>query len=422
MKKFIFFFWLCPLFFLFSGLVLAELSDQEKREFMESLAKPLKKKKTFYRWQDRYNKNQKQKKRLLEAGEMTLELYKEFMSYDDPFAGAGFYVAEEMTSSSYYGTTIIEVEVEAGYKFLNLSDPKIIKALKTKGITIGDAFSLNPEIAVKNIGDDDTGWWALKKREGIKFKPFSMSKVRKKIDKLPIKSTDEGAVLFKIAGEQFSQADVSKIVDKLPLDTWFSVAGFFLVAGKYLSRLDISKIMKKMDKLPMESLSEGIYFLTATGKYLSKPNISKIVKTANTFPLDSIQEGASYLEDIETLRKIDIDISEIIQEKMSQYLKTKRYLNKMNLHSSAFFLKEVRRHLPKADRKKFIDLFLSFFTNYSSIIRLELAFKDRLSELEYNEIATQFKLRKQGVANNPSSGGSSDETARERCLKKWLPG
>ena len=414
------FFWLCLLSSLFSGFALAEMSDDEKREFIESLAEPSTEKKTFFRWQDRYNENQKQKKRLLEAGEMTPELYKEFMSYDDPWAGTGFYVSDDIASSHYFGTTIIEVEVEAGYKFLDLDDPKIWEALKKKGITGADVFKLNPEVAVRNIGDEGEGWWVLKKREGIKFKPFSMDRIREKIDKLPIKDTLEGAILFRIAGEQLSQKDVSKIVDKLPWDQWEHASTFFHFAGRYLSKSDISKIMEKMDKLPMDDLIEGISFLGEAGKYLSKSDISKILEKANQFPIDTITGGANYLENVAKLREEGIDISEMIRKKMSQLLKTKRSLSRKGPHEETiYFFKQARKYLPKADRKKFIDLFLPFYLD-KSINYLETVLKPDLSELEYNEIAAQFKLRKQGVENNQPSRSSSDETARVRCLKKWL--
>ena len=42
---------LCFLSLLFISSALAEMSDKEKREFIESLAEPSKEKRVFYRWQ-----------------------------------------------------------------------------------------------------------------------------------------------------------------------------------------------------------------------------------------------------------------------------------------------------------------------------------------------------------------------------------
>ena len=100
---------------------LPRLSDKEKREFIESLAEPSKEKKVFYRWQ-----SEAAGKNLIKAEEMTPKLYDYFMKHDG-ISGAGLYIAEDITSSSRFGNTLIQVEVEPGYKFLDLADPHINK-------------------------------------------------------------------------------------------------------------------------------------------------------------------------------------------------------------------------------------------------------------------------------------------------------
>ena len=98
--------WLCLLCLLanalFSDSALArffKLSDQKKREFIESLAKPSKEKKVFYRWQ-----SETARKNLIEAGEMTPQIYKYFMEHTGgDVLGAGLYIAEDLSSSSRFG-------------------------------------------------------------------------------------------------------------------------------------------------------------------------------------------------------------------------------------------------------------------------------------------------------------------------------
>ena len=108
---------LCLVLFAVSSLGSAQMSDEEARAFLENLAKPSTEKRVFYRWQ-----SEEAAENLLEAGEMTPKLYKHYMSFQDSFAGTGMYVAEDVVSSIDYGGHIIQVELEPGYKYLNLLD------------------------------------------------------------------------------------------------------------------------------------------------------------------------------------------------------------------------------------------------------------------------------------------------------------
>ena len=125
-KKSLFFF-CCSLCLFFSGYTLAEISDHEKREYIESLAKPSKEKKVFYRWQ-----SEQSRKILIEEGEMTPKLYNYFMDVSDGYGGSGLYVSEDLTSSSGAGGTLIQVEIEPGHKYLDLDDPEIRKKINSK--------------------------------------------------------------------------------------------------------------------------------------------------------------------------------------------------------------------------------------------------------------------------------------------------
>ena len=55
MRNFILFFCLYFLCLLFSGFAFAELSDQQKREFIENLTESLKEKQVFYLWHTKAN-------------------------------------------------------------------------------------------------------------------------------------------------------------------------------------------------------------------------------------------------------------------------------------------------------------------------------------------------------------------------------
>ena len=141
------------------------MSDREKREFIENLVKPFKEKRVFYRWQPK-----RISKKLIKAGEMTPQLYKHFISKNDSYAGGGLYVSEDITSSMIYGNSFIQVEVEPGYRYLDLLDIKIQEKLKAAGITNRDIYRLNPGVAVKDI-KERYPYWVLKGQEGVRFKP-----------------------------------------------------------------------------------------------------------------------------------------------------------------------------------------------------------------------------------------------------------
>ena len=209
-KKAVSFLVVCGLCFLFSGFALAKMSDEEARAFLESLAEPSKEKKVFYRWQ-----SEQIKKNLLKAGEMTPQLYEHFMGKtNDLWAGAGLYVAEDMLSSANYGTDIIQVELEPGYRYLNLLDEKVKEKLKSAGLSINDVYRLNPRVAVTDIKTGDP-YWVLKGQEGVRFKEVSLREMSlKDLYKFYSKSKIERLIreevlrrakkdLFSVVGSEF---------------------------------------------------------------------------------------------------------------------------------------------------------------------------------------------------------------------------
>ena len=308
------FFWLGFLCSLFSDTAIAKLSDQEKREFIENLATPLKQKRVFYRWQ-----SEQSRKSLLKAGEMTPQLYKHFMSLTDPVAGSGLYVAGDMTSSSSYGATLLQVEVEAGYKILDLSNPEVKIKLSRQGITHRNINELNPKVAVKYT--EDAEWFVLKAKEGIKFKPFSSEGVNLKAledayeatkDRKPFlrtaikedilrraeKSSEVfGSLFIHIIEEEKGTRYVQNAVNhyKASQNTLNEINGWLKYARDYLDQSDIEALVNKTNSLPIESIDQSIDLL----KNLSKTKHLKSYRKQiidKTIPLiKNVEEGTRFL-------------------------------------------------------------------------------------------------------------------------------
>ena len=156
----------------------ASLTRQEQLEFIESLAKVSTEKRVFYRWQSKEDM-----KSLLEAGEYTEELYNYFMSRPldptrkkDLFNGPGLFAAQSIDSSQMYGDTLIQIEVEPGYKYLELNS-SVGRQLAAKGIKSPATISnLNPGIGIRYFYDAD--WWVFRNRQGVRFKPFDSKNIK----------------------------------------------------------------------------------------------------------------------------------------------------------------------------------------------------------------------------------------------------
>lgn len=313
MKKTISFFWLCFLYPLFISPVLAEMSDQEKREFIESLAEPSKEKRVFYRWQ-----TEARQKQLLEAGEMTPEIYERAMAIDDVFAGSGIYVAGDPISSSNYGNTIIQVELEPGYKYLNLLDGKVQKKLRSVGLTEEDVYRLNPRVAVSDIKERRRSWWVLKAQEGVKFKAFSPKRLSlfelSALHSLNKSSSLNASILrevLKRAKRDLSSVVGSPFIDilKKKYNTQSIVrrSGFFIdweengvefldMAKRYLKPEEIRTIVRKSISL-MNSAGDGWVFLYYVRDYLEPADKKQVINRM----LELNEElGLKYLKELLT--------------------------------------------------------------------------------------------------------------------------
>ena len=264
----------------FAGL--PTLSDQEKRDFIESLAEPSKEKKVFYRWQFETSR-----RTFLEAGEMTSQLYEYLMNRNRTYnnVGGGLYIAEDISSSSSAGTTLIQVEVGPGYKFLNLSDATVLRKLKEKNITIRDVYRLDPKVAVRDLASDT--WWALKGQGDIKFKPFNSQKID--LDTL---TTNYDKIKGKAQREFFKSAISKDILRRAKKDSLVFESPFVEIVEEAYGRKYVEKSIRNhiASRPPVKTFSEGTKILKNVGRYLSKTEVSKI---ATETPFKSIGEGIS---------------------------------------------------------------------------------------------------------------------------------
>ena len=287
--------WLCLLCLLANALFIDsalarffKLSDQEKREFIESLAKPSKEKMVFYRWQ-----SETARQNLIEAGEMTPQIYKYFMEHTGgDVLGAGLYIAEDISSSSRFGGTLIQVEIEPGYKFLDLSNPKIQKKLQKKGIDREDVYMLDPKVAVKSsIGKP---WWVLKNQKGVQFKPFSSQEISLDILLNNYQSLDG------TKQQEFFRASISKDVLMRANKNSFVLENphALEIIEKSYGRKYVEEAVKNhiASRPPIARFSEGTEILKNIGKYLSEEDRKRIADITKNLPPKNIQESADFLK------------------------------------------------------------------------------------------------------------------------------
>ena len=301
-----------------SPVVGESLSPAEKIKYIEKIATSFSKKRTFYRWQ-----SESSKEGLLRSGTITPNLYNYFIRKKpeaEGRVGRGIYVAEDMYSSSNFGKTVIEVEVTPDVKYIDLTDKKVFEALKAKGIDRKDISKLNPNIAVKYTDftegvykNNNSGWWVLKAKEGVAFKPFSKSaeevvkgvhtaeraaillsktlpfpkSVKEEIAKksIPlIQSANEGVLLLATAKTYLNEEDLKIIAKKsVPLvKTMNDGARLVKAGGDHLSKKDTRKIMGMIrKKIPsVRSVDEAIHLLKFVGQRLDKKDINLLIKSA----------------------------------------------------------------------------------------------------------------------------------------------
>ena len=92
-------------------------------------------------------------------------------------AGEGIYVSVDLHSSAILGDTLVQVEVDPGYKYLDLADKRVLEKLRAKGISYKDIRTLDPQVAIRDVREGFKSWWVLKTGKGVKVKPFSSQKI-----------------------------------------------------------------------------------------------------------------------------------------------------------------------------------------------------------------------------------------------------
>ena len=279
----------------FYSYALRPLNDQEKIAIIEEMADPILERKVFYRWQSTDSRNS-----LIRAGKITPQLYEHFRGQTG-VAGGGLYMAQGPVSSSSFGNTLIQVEVEPGVKYLDLENYDTREELRKKGVSVDDVHRLNPDIAVRY--SDYNGWWVFKGQEGVSFKPFNgKGMTSREIDysykMLVAKAPVE--VLGQQSKDFFADAVREEMVDR----------------AKTNASLINSKIIRDMDESVLQDL---------VSHHASSPS-STINTTEDAITL--LARGSQYLSPEQTKQISDMAVS-LIQnyEDGNTLLGFERHLN-----------------------------------------------------------------------------------------------
>ena len=343
--------------------------ETQQQNFLEDLAKTSTKKKVFYRWT-----SEELKYTLLEDGEMNPELYEYLIRTDDPYAGGGLYVAEDMLSSSDFGTSIIQVEVEPGYKYLNLLDKNTQRKLKESGIANEDVYRLNPKIAVTDI-IENMPFWVLKRQEGIRFKQFSpreisldiLEKTYIKLFKLPENSFAHssyhpflkfsiikevlirakknmlpviGSPFINILEERYGKQFIQNVVDNHihSLENSDQIIKLLKYAGEYLNQSKKETLINKAKTLPITSIEQSLTLMD----HITYKNTESIIKIAIKTPITSLADGTTFLDEVNP--RIPLKAKRIIIDK------AKSFSSHSDLEISGF-LYHAEKYLKPEERK-----------------------------------------------------------------------
>ena len=121
---------------------------------------------------------QRGRENLLATKKYTEELYNYYMGMEIDMlhfaAGRGVYISENPYDSAEFirggdEGSLIRVEIDPKMKYIDMTDPEVVSALDKHGISPRDVYVLDPKITVKYTET----WWVVKKREGVRFVPFT---------------------------------------------------------------------------------------------------------------------------------------------------------------------------------------------------------------------------------------------------------
>lgn len=270
------------------------LTDADKIKRIMSVAEKAKEPRNFYRWQSETSGNN-----LVAAGEYNEKLFNYFMSMTVDSAhfagGRGVYYAEDITSSSQFirgegKGSLIEVRIPKGMPTLDLTNRETVKKLERLGVTPDDVLKLDPPLAVRY---SSSGWWAVKRREGVKFQPFNSGK-------LPL---DTLVKALGVVEDNPRAAEVLEPHVTLRVETEIAKDKTLLVRQPKLQRL-VSK--KTLEKAILESPELQNYFVEKfkAGQYKDLPgtHFGTILSTAKKLGIEI--DGSKMFSQLTTAQKI----------------------------------------------------------------------------------------------------------------------
>lgn len=294
---------------------------------------------------------------------MTPELYNYFMNLQDATvaAGEGFYVAEDLASSSRYGASLIQVELEPGYKYLDLTDPDIYSQFKKNGISEVDVYNLNPRIAVKYSGHP---WWVLKGQEGVKFKPFSSREIS--LDTLG-KAYDE--ILDQPQKSFFKDAIKKDVLKRAKKNSFVLESPFVDIVEEAYGRQYVQEAVKShiASRPAFRALSDGIGVLNNAGKYLSRTNKKRIIDMVKKIPSKNIQESADFLKYAKDVLS-DTDVRKIVDN--TPIIKGNKSILLDIWYESSLLMKYVGESLSEDSLNKFVEKLIPHIDSYEFAVSL----------------------------------------------------
>ena len=302
--------------FIFLGLVISctlfstpalgkKISERRLRQLIEELAVSLPENRVFYRWQSEESHDT-----LLKEGEFSKERLDYFMKKKRGIAaGPGLYIAEDLHSSSDFGTHIIQVEIDKGTKYIDLTDPETMEQI-TDSMRIDEnigeiLYNLQKRSSNIVIKYSDQHW-VLKANEGIKFQPFSAKG-------LPLSSLN-GPGIQRLQFQKIVAGEILEHAKKDPLsvmkisaarDVLNNVFGEKYVADNFVSRLPIESV---------ESIDD-IIDLFPYAPYLNTDLKDKLVKKAQSLPVLSKKQGDALIRALSNGKIINAKLrTEIVQK------------------------------------------------------------------------------------------------------------
>ena len=334
MKKISFFFLF--LLFIFTNSVFAELSDQEKREFIESLAKPLEKPQTFYHWHTDIAFLQ----RLVKDGKMTRESYEHLITSRHDQAAAGLRVGErisdtfqfsskpmEFDGEKFHGSDdaiLIEVTLDKDYPVLDLSDPEVKMKLEQRGISLDEAAHLDPKVAVKGqpLRVEYNSIWVLKRQQGVEFKAFtsegkSLKELGEAYYKI-MKSRGSAKLASKVEGQPeyfFKNAITKHVLEAAKKDNAIWETSLVdILEEEYGRKYVMGAVNRHMaSRPPVQTFDEGLNILRGTRQYLSTDEMEKIIRQTKRFPvspdvislIDFLESAGKYLSQADIKKAVE---------------------------------------------------------------------------------------------------------------------